>query len=105
MSKQPNAEVSSATASPERQPRSSKLRYLKFVGDYRARRLDEISEKENGEDKTEDKNGNKERPKGLAAWGLKKGKRREYLREYLAWLWPYRFAVVTLAVLALMTVG
>ena len=37
--------------------------------------------------------------------GFKRGKRREYLREYLAWLWPHRYAVVVLAVFALITAG
>jgi ATP-binding cassette subfamily B protein len=105
MSKQPNVDGSDSKSAADRQPRSSRLRYLKFVGDYKARRLDEVVEAKNGEEKSEEKTAEKERPKGLAAWGLKKGKRREYLREYLAWLWPHRFAVATLAVLALMTAG
>jgi ATP-binding cassette subfamily B protein/subfamily B ATP-binding cassette protein MsbA len=75
------------------------------VADYKSRRLDNVSEGQGDEEKSAEKNEEKERPTGLAAWGLRKGQRREYLREYLAWLWPHRFAVVTLAVLALMTAG
>ncbi|HEY2416032.1 MAG TPA: ABC transporter ATP-binding protein [Pirellulaceae bacterium] len=105
MTEQFHSDISSSTSAAARQPRSSRLRYLKFVGDYKARRLDDISEGKNGEEKSEEKKAEKEQSKGLAAFGLKKGKRREYLREYMAWLWPYRFAVVTLAILALMTAG
>jgi ATP-binding cassette, subfamily B, bacterial len=88
-----------------RPPRSSRQRYFKFVEDYKARRLDEVSEgDENGEAKDKTPPDVQQRWP-LAAFGLKRGKRREYLREYLAWLWPYRYAVVVLAVLALLTAG
>ncbi len=33
------------------------------------------------------------------------GKRREYLREYLRWLWPHRYGVATLFGLALVGTG
>src|SRR5436305_14714391 len=83
-----------------RPPRSSRQRYFKFVADYKARRLDEVSEGvENGEPK-KDTPAEVKQPRLLAAFGLKRGKRREYLREYLAWLWPYRYAVVVLAALS-----
>jgi ATP-binding cassette subfamily B protein/subfamily B ATP-binding cassette protein MsbA len=93
-----------------RPPRSSRQRYLKFVADYKAKRLDAISDgDENGkspeEKPIERKPDEPKQPWPLAALGLKRGKRREYLREYLAWLWPYRYAVVVLAVLALVTAG
>src|SRR5205085_1584001 len=32
-------------------------------------------------------------------------KRREYLREYMRWLWPFRFTVVVLFLLALLAAG
>jgi ATP-binding cassette subfamily B protein/subfamily B ATP-binding cassette protein MsbA len=35
----------------------------------------------------------------------KRAKRREYAREYLRWLWPHRFAVGSLFVLALLAAG
>jgi len=34
-----------------------------------------------------------------------RGKRREYLREYLRWLWPHRYGVAILFVLALIGTG
>jgi ATP-binding cassette subfamily B protein len=88
-----------------RQPRSSRRRYLKFVQDYKQKRLDEVSEATSQEDKSEETDSPKKRSTGLEALGIKQGKRREYLREYLRWLWPHRFAVAALAALALMTAG
>ena len=37
--------------------------------------------------------------------GPSRGKRREYLREYLRWLWPHRYAVGTVFALALLGAG
>src|SRR5581483_2219938 len=63
--------------------RSSRLRYLAFVEDYKHRRtLD-------GE------------PDSKQPAGQMPAKRREYLREYFRWLWPHRFAVGALFALAL----
>jgi ATP-binding cassette, subfamily B, bacterial len=69
-------------------PRSSRKRYLSFVEDYRRRRLDDVADA-----------GKPESP------GKPNRKRREYLREYLRWLWPYRFAVGALFALALVGAG
>ena len=66
--------------------RSSRQRYLSFVQDYRKHRLDEAASPAES--------------KGKAG-----GKRREYLREYLRWLRPHRFAVGALFVLALIGAG
>ena len=71
--------------------RSSRQRYRSFVKDYRQRRLDDAPEsRENGERAARDK---------------KSAKRRQYLREYLSWLWPYRYAAAALFVLALISAG
>ncbi|MEZ4416764.1 MAG: ABC transporter ATP-binding protein [Gemmatimonadota bacterium] len=69
-------------------PRSSRLRYRQFVEDYRARRLEDALEE--GGERRESQTG-----------GLLRGRRREYLRDYLSWLRPHRSAVVVLFVLAL----
>jgi ATP-binding cassette, subfamily B, bacterial len=69
-------------------PRSSRKRYLSFVEDYHHRRLDDPAEA-----------GAAETP------GKPRRKRREYLREYLRWLWPYRFAAGALFALALLGAG
>ena len=68
-------------------PRSSRRRYRAFVDDYKRRRLDD----ENAAG-AEGKNAS---PSGLA--GLRHGKRREYLRDYLRWLRPHRRGIVSLA--------
>ena len=84
-------------------PRSSRQRYRAFVQDYRHRRLDESEEAEN------------KQPDGAARAGetvpaaesprKDRGKRREYLREYVGWLRPHRYAVAALLVLALLGAG
>jgi ATP-binding cassette, subfamily B, bacterial len=66
--------------------RSSRARYRRFVEDYRLRRLDRP-------DVT---------PESHAAAPRV---RREYLREYLRWLWPHRYAVAALFALAVITAG
>jgi len=71
--------------------RSSRQRYLSFVEDYRHRRLDDV--------------GSSPQPETKEAKPKLSAKRREYLREYLRWLWPHRFAVGALFVLALIGAG
>src|SRR5688572_20776900 len=84
--------------------RSSRHRYRGFVEDYKARRLDEAAEAEkNGKPREDDAEtdeaaGAESKPEG-------RGKRREYLREYLRWLWPHRWAVATVFFLALLAAG
>ncbi len=41
-------------------------------------------------------------PPEAAARRLRRGKRREYLREYMRWLWPHRYAVGVLFAFALL---
>jgi hypothetical protein len=63
-----------------RGPRSSRQRYRDFRRDYRQRRLEEPDEAGGEAPAPESRH-------------LRRGKRREYLREYLRWLWPHRYAV------------
>lgn len=72
-------------------PKSSRERYEYFRQDYRKDRLDETAEAGDGE------------KKGPAA--APRGKRREYMREYLRWLKPHRHAIALLFILALLTAG
>jgi ATP-binding cassette subfamily B protein/subfamily B ATP-binding cassette protein MsbA len=72
--------------------RSSRQRYLSFVKDYKQRRLDDAAEAGAP-------------PAGPESRSKPGGKRREYLREYLRWLWPHRYAVGALFVLALLGAG
>jgi ATP-binding cassette, subfamily B, bacterial len=69
-------------------PRSSRQRYRVFVQDYRQRRLDDTIDVASPEPQR-----------------ARRGKRREYLREYLRWLGPHRYAVGAVFVLALVGAG
>ena len=70
---------------------SSRRRYRTFVKAYRDRTLEDPAD---GEKKP--KAGVTEEDKAKAA-----GKRREYLRDYINWLWPHRFAIAGFFLLAL----
>ena len=79
------------------EPRSSRRRYLRFVEDYRARRIDDQLEAERKDA------GGPADPKPPR--GLLRGHRREYLRSYFRWLYPHRYGVFGLFVLALLAAG
>jgi ATP-binding cassette subfamily B protein/subfamily B ATP-binding cassette protein MsbA len=72
--------------------RSSRTRYRGFVQRYRERRLDDPGE--TGKDSS-----------ASESQRLPRGKQREYLRDYLRWLWPHRYSVGTVFVLALLVAG
>jgi ATP-binding cassette subfamily B protein len=72
--------------------RSSRKRYRGFVEDYKQHRLDAEEEE-------------KHRKSGAPEAKGPKGKRREYLREYLRWLKPHGFAVAAVFFLALLAAG
>jgi ATP-binding cassette subfamily B protein/subfamily B ATP-binding cassette protein MsbA len=74
---------------PPKRPRSSRQLYRGFVQDYKQRRLDEAT----------GPGGDSPAPESQAK---PRSRRREYLREYLTWLWPYRYAVGVVFVLALL---
>jgi ATP-binding cassette, subfamily B, bacterial len=74
-----------------RGPRPSRHRYHDFRRDYRQQRLDDAAESGS-------------RPNAESP-DQRRGKRRQYVREYLRWLRPHRFAVATVFVLALLTAG
>jgi ATP-binding cassette, subfamily B, bacterial len=80
-----------------RRPLSSRERYRAFVEDYRQRRLDDSTE--SGTPPRDDKSA-----AGEAA-ATKKRKpaaaRRKYIRDYLRWLRPHRWAVALVFLLAL----
>lgn len=83
-------------------PRSSRQRYKGFVEDYKHRRLDdEIEARDKKRSAIEPAApGQPVEPKDK-----KKAKRREYMRDYLRWLWPYRYAIGFLGLLALVRAG
>jgi ATP-binding cassette subfamily B protein/subfamily B ATP-binding cassette protein MsbA len=72
---------------------SSRDRYRDFIQDYKHGRLDQST----GETAAKS-----DRPAPPAP---SRGKRREYLREYIRWLWPHRYAVAALFALALTVAG
>src|ERR1044071_8102098 len=77
-------------------PRSSRQRFRKFVQDYKLRQLD---------DSTDALKGLKPAvaPEPDPAPGTaRRGRRKEYLREYFRWLWPHRYGVAALFLLPLL---
>ena len=70
--------------------RSSRKRYQEFVEDYKHRRLDQVSEAEDG---------------APAPTAPHAGSRRAYLRDYIRWLRPHRYALGGVFVLALVVAG
>ena len=91
--------MSDGLEKPKPLQRSSRLRHRDFVRDYQTGRLD-AADIEKSDQTGKASNGD-------AAEGspgprrLLHGKRREYAREYLRWIWPHRFAVVAFFLIAL----
>src|SRR5690242_4298040 len=80
--------------------RSSRQRYRLFVEDYRHRLLDEKAEAEN-QRRLDDAEEAAAEMAGPEARSRRRRKRRAYMREYLRWLWPHRYAAAVLLALAL----
>ena len=96
--------MSDKSAPPEAS-RSSRRRYRVFVRNYKHGRLDDSAndgEEQKRSDETTNANGHQA---PAASQRKRSGKRREYLREYLHWLWPHRYAVGALFVIALLGAG
>jgi ATP-binding cassette, subfamily B, bacterial len=74
------------------QPRSSRARYRVFVQDYHRGKLDDAAETAND-------------PSAEAAAQRRRGKRREYLRDYLRWLRPHRYQIIVVFCFALIAAG
>jgi ATP-binding cassette subfamily B protein/subfamily B ATP-binding cassette protein MsbA len=87
---------------PMRPPRSSRQRYQAFVQDYKHRRLDAIAEAADKPKTSDNGSGPRDAP---AEKSERQGKRRQYLRAYLRWLWPHRFAIGAVFLLALIAAG
>ena len=84
--------------------RTSRQRYDRFVQDYRKGLLDDQVDAARGLKPTDESRsvdgGPSSRP---TAW--LGGQRRQYLREYLRWLWPHRYGVAIVFGLALAGAG
>jgi ATP-binding cassette subfamily B protein/subfamily B ATP-binding cassette protein MsbA len=96
--------MSKPTDPRHRHARSSRQRYTHFVRDYRDRRLDDRTDQASGKTSI-GAAANVPAETDEAKPALLGGKRREYLREYLHWLWPHRYGVATLFLLALVGTG
>ena len=85
--------------------RSSHQRYRGFVQDYKKRRLDDVADA--AKDATPPDGAAKadEDQAALKTQRQGRGKRREYLREYLRWLRPHRYEVAAVFALALLVAG
>jgi len=97
----------------EKPPRSSRRRYQDFVEKYRTGQLGDGEEVETSNASTGGASTAapvsvvaeaEEKPKGLLA-GLRRGRRREYLTEYLRWLRPHRAQISVVFLLALVVAG
>src|SRR5437867_1338306 len=88
-------------------PRSSRQRYRGFVEDYKQRRLDEAVDILEGKKKLEDDSSVVDGKGGGRRWSfrLPRGRQREYLKVYLRWLHPHRYAIASVFALALLRAG
>ena len=85
--------------------RSSRERYRHFVQDYKHRRLDDSEETDENQKQRDDSARAGEDASATKSKRERRSKRRQYVREYLRWLRPHRYAVGALFVLALLVAG
>ena len=89
-------------------PRSSRTRYHDFVQEYKERRLDDSGDRAGKRPGAEAPDGagpaEPERADGRKRW-WRIGGGRAYLREYVVWLRPHRYAVGFVFLLALIAAG
>jgi ATP-binding cassette subfamily B protein/subfamily B ATP-binding cassette protein MsbA len=99
--------VSTEAGAPGRpgQPRSSRQRFRVFVGDYKGGRLDDAREGADREGARADAADSPQEGPATPAGRPDRGRRREYVREYLRWLGPHRWAIATVMGLALLAAG
>src|SRR5262249_56171884 len=71
-------------------PRSSRQRYRAFVQDYKQGRLHDPAQA--GKDGRPPDDSATAGGGGAASGPTDRARRREYLREYLRWLWPHTYA-------------
>ena len=85
-------------------PHSSRLRYRAFLQDYKQQRLEDPSA---DADKKPQDDSNQTNQDASAPERLRqpRGKRREYLREYIRWLWPHRFGIAAVFLFAMVAAG
>ena len=84
-------------------PRSSRQSYRRFVEDYLARRLDDATDGMSAKRVEPDEDGTQPRSRWQRL--RPRGKRREYLGQYVRWLRPMRTALIVVFLLALVRAG
>jgi ATP-binding cassette subfamily B protein/subfamily B ATP-binding cassette protein MsbA len=89
----------------DRRARTSRQQYLRFVQDYKQGRLDDRVDAAKGLKRIDEPGARVDDPSAAKATGWLAGKRREYVREYLRWLWPHRYRVGVVFALALIGAG
>jgi len=86
-------------------PRTSRQRYLRFVQDYKHGRLDDQVHGPNGLRPSDQPQQSIDAAHSWKPATWLGGQQRQYLREYLRWLWPHRFGVAIVFALALAGAG
>jgi ATP-binding cassette subfamily B protein len=87
-------------------PSSSRQRYREFVEDYKHGRLDDAAESALAKKTTGEPSGDGAAVVAPEAkGGMLRGRRREYLREYVRWLWPHRYRIGVVFTFALIAAG
>src|SRR5688572_25277541 len=87
---------------PQQPPRSSRKRYNSFVHDYKRKQLDDPDDQDDKKPSDDPSQKTEEKPEEKATPAQRKQKRREYIKEYFRWLWPHRYAVLGVFLLALL---
>ncbi len=89
--------------------RSSRHRYREFVEDYRHRRLDDKADAETantpGAVAPEPPPASAKAKSWRERLPWRRGNRREYLREYVRWLRPHRYAILAVFIFSLIGAG
>ncbi len=100
-----NRSETSDTQSGRQRPRSSRSQYWAFVKDYKRQGLDDPADTTNDEDGKNGQNGSNGELPDTDSTACRRDQHREYVRAYLRGLWPHRYGVVTIFLLALGTAG
>jgi ATP-binding cassette, subfamily B, bacterial len=89
----------------DRPARTSRQRYQRFVQDYKEGILDDQVDVARGLKPSDAPAQNVEANRGATPAAWLAGPRRQYLREYLRWLWPHRYGIAVVFSLALVAAG
>ena len=81
------------------EPRFSRHRYDAFVRDYKAKRLDELIDREQLPQRRDSETDRKRKK------GLRNPRSRAHVRQYLRWLKPHRAGLLGVSLLALVVAG